>query len=39
MRKWTQTVRLTLSEKIKQEVEGKYRLELSEADPANPFTS
>ena len=38
MRKWTQTIRLTLSEKIKEEVEKNYRLELSAADPANPFT-
>lgn len=38
MRKWTQQIRLTLSEKIKQEVETKYRLELSEADPDHPFT-
>ena len=38
MRKWTQTIRLTLSEKIKEEIEKNYRLELSAADPANPFT-
>ena len=38
MRKWTQQIRLALSEKIKEEVETKFRLELSEANPDEPFT-
>ena len=38
MRKWAQTIKLSLSERIKEEVERQYRLELSEDDPTNPFT-
>ena len=37
MRKWAQTIKLSLSERIKEEVERQYRLELSEDDPTNLF--
>ena len=38
MRKWTQQIKLTLSESIKVDVENKLRLELNEANPDEPFT-
>ena len=39
MRKWTQQIKLTLSESVKVDVENKMRLELNEANPDEPFTS
>ena len=38
MRKWSQTIKLNLSERIKEDVEKQYRLELSKDDPTNPFS-
>ena len=39
MRKWTQGIKLTLSESIKVEVENAYRKEINDANPSSePFT-